>query len=137
MNREELLGFLNTMLEAERAGAKALLHMARDAQSKDVALLAKELHRDEARWCAMLTAAIRGLDGEPSAKTGDFYDKVMAIAEEGPRLAFVNRGQAWVARKLREALPAIADARLAEDLAVMLTSHEENIAKVEQSHLAG
>ena len=137
MNREELLAFLNIMLEAERAGARALLHIARDTPSKDVALLAKELHRDEARWCAMLTTAIRHLDGEPSSKTGDFYDKVMAIAEEGPRLAFVNRGQAWVARKLREALPGVADSRLAKDLAVMLASHEENIAKVEQSHLAG
>jgi nitronate monooxygenase len=84
----------------------------------------------------MLTKAIRKLEGEPSEKTGQFYEKVIAIPENGERLALVNRGQDWVVRKLREAIPRIEDAQLAGDLRVMLISHEENIAAVTRSGLA-
>jgi nitronate monooxygenase len=137
LTREELLGFLNLMLEAERAGAKALLHVSKDADRKDAAALAKTIHLDEAKWCALLTKAIRELDGTPSDKTGAFYEKVMAVPDLGERLALVNRGQEWVVRKLRDAIPRIADTRLADDLTVMLTSHEENIATVARSGLIG
>ena len=112
LSRNDLLGFLNMMLEAERAGAKALLHIARDTRDADVAALAKDIQKDEARWCAMLTMAIRNLGGDPSAKTGQFYEKVMAIAEDGARLDLVNRGQDWVVRKLSEMLPKITDPQL-------------------------
>jgi len=137
LSRDDLLDFLNAMLEAERAGAKALLHIAKDATRDDVSALAKDIHKDEARWCAMLTSAIRRLEGEPSSKTGRFYEKVMAIPEEGARLAFVNRGQDWVVRKLRETLPRIEDSRLTADLGEMLSSHEDNIARVARSGLTG
>ena len=129
----DLLEFLNTMLEAERAGAKALLHIARDTKNGDIAALAKDIHRDEARWCAMLTKAIRNLDGDPSSRTGQFYEKVMAIPEDNARLSFVNCGQEWVVRKLREALPKITDPGLSGDLSEMLSSHEDNIARVARS----
>ena len=135
--REELLAFLNQMLEAERAGARALLHVAKDTQLADIATMAGAIQKDEARWCAMLIGVIKKLDGEPSEKTGAFYDKVMALEEDKARLALVNRGQDWVVRKLREALPNIADSDLANDLSIMLTSHEENIAKVAGSGLIG
>jgi nitronate monooxygenase len=135
LNREDLLNFLNTMLEAERAGAKALLHIARDTERSGVAALAREIHRDEAKWCAMLTTAIRTLGGNPSSKTGQFYEKVMAITEDSARLDLVNRGQGWVVRKLREVLPKIGDPELSGDLAEMLSSHEDNIARVAGSDL--
>ena len=135
--REELLAFLNQMLEAERAGARALLHVAKDTQLADVTTMAGAIQKDEARWCAMLIGAIKNLDGAPSEKTGAFYDKVMALNDDKERLALVNRGQDWVVRKLREALPNIADGDLANDLSIMLASHEENIAKVAGSGLVG
>lgn len=136
-DRNELLAFLNEMLEAERAGAKALLHISKESSEKTAADLAMAVHHDEARWCAMLIAAIRRLDATPSDATGAFYEKVLAIAEPKARLAFVNRGQGWVVKKLKDAIPRIADEHLAKDLALMLTSHEENIAKVNESGLAG
>ena len=43
----------------------------------------------------------------------------MAIADTRERLAFLNRGQSWVARKLRDILPRIDD--------VPLRAHESNI----------
>src|SRR5579863_2646717 len=126
-SRDELLAFLNEMLEAERAGAKALLHISKDAHDATASALAMQVHHDEARWCAMLTAAIRLQGATPSSATGAFYAKVLAIGDEKARLAFVNRGQGWVVKKLKEAIPRIADEHLAKDLGVMLTSHEENI----------
>ena len=135
--REELLTFLNQMLEAERAGARALLHVSKDTRQADVATMAAAIQKDEARWCAMLMGAIKKLDGVSSEATGAFYDKVMALSGDKERLALVNRGQDWVVRKLREALPRIADRDLANDLSIMLTSHEENIAKVAGSGLIG
>jgi Domain of unknown function (DUF6306) len=134
---DELLVFLNLMLEAERAGARALLHVAKDTGHADIAVMAKAIQKDEAHWCAMLIGAIRKLNGAPSEKTGAFYEKVMALTDDQERLALVNRGQDWVVRKLREALPKIEDDALANDLSVMLTSHEDNIAKVARSGLIG
>jgi hypothetical protein len=135
--REELLAFLNQMLEAERAGARALMHVAKDTAQADISVLAAAIQKDEARWCAMLMGAIKRLGGAPSEKTGAFYDKVMVLTDDKERLALVNRGQDWVVRKLREALPRIEDRELSNHLSVMLTSHEENIAKVAGSGLIG
>lgn len=135
LNREALLAFLNEMLEAERAGAKALLHLSKEAKGEKAASMAKAIHHDEARWCAMLTAEIKKLDGHPSEKTGAFYEKVLAIPGEKARLAFVNRGQGWVVKKLKETIPRIKDVKLTQELNVMLVSHEENIAKVANSGL--
>jgi nitronate monooxygenase len=41
----------------------------------------------------------------PSAVTGDFLGKALAVNGRVARLQFLNRGQAWVARKISEALP--------------------------------
>ena len=43
------------------------------------------------------------------------------------RIAFLNRGQGWVVRKLREMLPRVPDDALYVDLAHMLSSHVANI----------
>ncbi len=76
----------------------------------------------------MLADQLRVLGAEPSSKVGAFYGKAMAIADLGERIAFLNRGQGWVARKLREILPRVRDNRLHKELAEMLASHEANIA---------
>ncbi len=52
----------------------------------------------------------------------------MAISDLGERIAFLNRGQGWVVRKLRELLPRVRDNSLHADLSEMLRSHEANIA---------
>ena len=55
----------------------------------------------------------------------------MAIADVPARLAFLNRGQGWVVRKLQQLLPKIGDDGLHADLTQMLRSHQENIEKVD------
>ncbi len=124
----ELHDFLNELLEAERAGARVTLESARAAHEVRFADLLRAIHRDEARWCAMLARHLEARGATPSTKVGAFYDKAMAIADLRERIVFLNRGQGWVARKLREMLPRVRDEALRADLAQMLGSHESNIA---------
>ncbi len=129
--RDELAAFLNEMLEAERAGARVTLETARTVDDVDIANLVQAIHRDEARWCAMLIGYLQALGIEPSAKTGAFYGKAMAIEALPERLDFLNRGQGWVVKKLREILPRIRDDRMHADFREMLDSHIANIALAE------
>jgi Domain of unknown function (DUF6306) len=126
--KAELTTFLNELLEAERAGARVTLESARRAGYGPVAELMRSIQRDEARWCAMLADYIRTLGEVPTPKVGAFYGRAMAIADLGERTIFLNRGQAWVVRKLREMLPRVRGDRLHADLSEMLRSHEANIA---------
>jgi len=52
----------------------------------------------------------------------------MAIESLDERLPFVDRGQQWVIRKLREYLPGCDDPLLRSELEQMLRIHEENSA---------
>lgn len=135
MTREEVLAFLNLMLESERAGARVLTVLPRQASKPDLAAGLAAVGRDEARYCAMLTRHIERLSGEPSRTTGPFFDKVMALPDLDAQLTLLNRGQGWVAKKIREALPKIRDDALHADLKEMLETHERNIARCEE--LAG
>ena len=73
------------------------------------------------------------LDGVPSPHVGAFYDMAMAIADLPDRLSLLNKGQEWVAGKLREMLPKVKDEALYGKLNEMLTAHERNIEKVARS----
>ncbi|MOA49840.1 hypothetical protein D3C78_1727750 [compost metagenome] len=52
----------------------------------------------------------------------------MAIESLEERLLFVDKGQQWVIRKLREYLPGCDDALIRGELEQMLRIHEENSA---------
>ena len=136
--REELLTSLNELLEAERAGARVALMTVREIEDPALKILVTGIHRDEARWCGVLTGAILSLKGMPSAQTGTFYEKAMVIADLSQRLAFLNKGQAWVVRKLSALLPKIRSERIHADITAMLASHEKNIECVASHfHLLG
>ena len=57
----------------------------------------------------------------------------MAIDALPERIAFLNRGQGWVVRKLKEMLPKVRDDALHRDLADMLRSHEINIERASEA----
>lgn len=128
---DELLAALNELLEAERAGARVALGTARAAVDPRLRDLMTVVRRDEARWCAMLSEQVKRLGGTASRRCGAFYGKAIAIADPIERLAFLNRGQAWVVRKLQALLPRVRDDTLHAALADMLRSHVENIAHAE------
>ncbi|MGN6517149.1 MAG: nitronate monooxygenase [Rhizomicrobium sp.] len=127
--REELIAFCNELLEAERAGARITARSAVEAKDAATRDLLRDIQKDEARWCAMMLKWIAHLDGTPSSKVGAFYEKCLAFTDLKERIAFINRGQGWVVKKLREMLPKVRDDRMHADFKAMLESHEENIRR--------
>jgi Domain of unknown function (DUF6306) len=124
----ELVAFLTELLEAERAGARVALESGRTVGSGRMAQLLETIQHDEMRWCAMLAHWLKALDAVLSDKVGAFHEKAMAIADLDARIVFLNRGQGWVVRRLRDMLPRVRDDGLRKDLADMLQAHEANIA---------
>ncbi|MFZ1413158.1 MAG: DUF6306 domain-containing protein [Defluviicoccus sp.] len=132
LGRDDLLALLNELLEAERAGAKVARTMTADAGGGPAEGTLKVLAMDEAHFCAMLAEHIKRLEAVPSQRTGAFREKVFALEGMDDRLRLLNRGQGWVVRKLKEALPRINDEALHSDLANMLSVHETNIRKCDE-----
>lgn len=127
MTHDEYVQLLNTLLEAERAGAKALAaYLEEDSPYKD---LLGPVQRDEATNCAVLIRLLREAGAEPSGRTGAFYEKALEKKDWRERLAFLNKGQAWVQRKLEESLPHLPAGK--EALKEMRDSHAANIAACE------
>jgi len=136
-SRVEVLDALNELLEAERAGARVAMETARDIPPSALATLVQDIHKDEVRWCSMLMRTIKALQGTPSSATGAFWGKAMAIPDLEQRLSFLNRGQAWVVRRLKVLIPTIEDAEVRADLAAMLEAHHKNIERVDARTLGG
>lgn len=136
IGRDELIGELNTLLEAERAGARVGAALEKEAAS-DFEPLARLIHADEIKWSRALFEAVRALGAVPSDRVGDFYERAMAIDDFRARLAFVNRGQGWVVRKLRELAPRVEDASLRSTLQAMLDAHVVNIEAANQALESG
>lgn len=130
--RDEILAALNELLEAERAGARVALAGSRAAGGAPYGELMLAVRADEARWCAMLSRHIKRLGGTPSRTTGAFHGKAMAIPDLLDRLAFLNRGQAWVVRKLEALTPRVRDDALHGDLREMLAGHHDNIGRADR-----
>ena len=134
VSRDELLAALNELLEAERAGARVAMETGRDIPPSPLATLVQDIHRDEVRWCSMLMRSIKSMEGNSSSATGTFWGKAMAIPDLEQRLSFLNRGQAWVVRRLEALIPRVEDAQVRADLANMLEAHRSNIERVDARH---
>ena len=131
--RDELVTELNVLLEAERAGARVGASLLAEAKGGGFEGLARVIHDDEVHWSRALFEALRELGAEPSDKVGDFYERAMAIEGFEARLAFTNRGQGWVVRKLRELIPRVDEPHLHDTLKAMLDAHVVNIDAANQA----
>jgi nitronate monooxygenase len=128
MERSELGSLLNALLEAERAGAKLLsAYLDELLPDSDAWAELRVIQQDEARNCAVLIHLLLEAEVEPSAATGEFYRTGLAIRDWRERLEFLNRGQAWVARRIAAALPQVAGAAWKSSLKAMHDSHLFNI----------
>ena len=128
MPDEEVVALLNSLLEAERAGAKVLAAFLDEYERETPAWRQlASVQRDEARNCSILMELIARLHGLPSGATGEFLGKALAVSGKAARLEFLNRGQAWVARKIAEALPRLRRDDIRNALAAMRESHLFNI----------
>lgn len=128
MTAQELVDLLNTLLEAERAGAKVLAAFLDDYEPSTPAWrLLAAVQRDEAANCAILIDLIQNINGTPSRETGDFLSKALAVKGKVARLQFLNRGQKSVARRIGDALPRLRPGPVRSALLSMRDCHLRNI----------
>ena len=119
------------MLEAERAGAKALVSFMDDwpRHGEEWAALRK-VQADEAHNCAMVGEMLKRSGATYSHATGEFYDKAVAVQGPRARLEFLIKGLRWAVRKFEEARPGLP-AEAKEAFARMRDSHLRSIASCE------
>jgi hypothetical protein len=133
----EVVEFLNTLGEAERAGGRVLHDLEQEASSLELKELLRKTGHDEGYWAGQIGAHIRRLGGEPSNRTGDFIDKVRALNDLKRKIELLNRGQRWVIRKIEERLPGLSDPHLKAFLVVMAKGHHVNIQAVDEALKSG
>jgi hypothetical protein len=119
-----LLDFYNMLLEAERAGVTVLSEM--NKQVEDQRFLEKFL-RDEGVNCRILVSLIHDLNAKPSDKTGAFVDKIRALDNLDEKIQLLIRGQAWVARKIREFQSHLPTGSAYLFMDAIRVQHEENV----------
>jgi len=120
------------MLEAERAGAKALVVFMDDfPRNGESWKILRQIQADEAHNCALIGKLIEKSGTPYSHATGKFYDKALALKDARERVSFLVRGLRWAVKKFEEALP-----RLDEDSRNVFTrmrdSHLRSIAACEK-----
>jgi len=124
--------FLNGMLEAERAGAKALVVFMEDHPRQSEAWkVLRAIQNDEAHNCALIGKLLEKSGTPYSHATGEFYDKAVAVQGPRARLAYLVRGLKWAVKRFEEAAPALhPEAR--DVIAKMRESHLRSIAACER-----
>jgi nitronate monooxygenase len=124
--------FLNRMLEAERAGARALVVFlgSYERNSPEWKVL-RRVHDDEAHNCALIGEQIKKLGKDYSHATGEFYDKAIAINGQRERVAFLVRGLKWAIREFDQALPGIPDAEIKQLFQQMRERHLRSVQACE------
>ena len=126
------LDFLNEMLEAERAGAKALVvYMDDFARNGEAWKTLRQIQADEAHNCALIGQLLKAAGIPYSHATGKFYDKAVAVKGQRQRIEFLVRGLKWAVKKFEQALPQLGpEAR--EVFVKMRDSHLRSIAACER-----
>ena len=93
------------MLEAERAGAKALVVYMEDfARNGEAWKMLRQIQADEAHNCALIGKLIEKSGGAYSHATGKFYDKAVAVKGPKQRLEYLVRGLKWAVKRFEGSL---------------------------------
>jgi hypothetical protein len=120
------------MLEAERAGAKALVVFMRDwPRHGDAWRVLRKVHEDEAHNCALIGEQLKRRGRGYSHDTGAFFEKAVAVKGGPERIAFLVRGLKWAVREFEQALPRIGDAAVREMFEQMRVRHLRSIEACE------
>lgn len=130
MTEAELNDFLNRMLEAERAGAKALVVFMDDwpRHGPEWATLRK-IHEDEAHNCSLIGAELKRRGRDYSHATGEFYDKAVAVSGARPRIEFLMKGLRWAIREFEQALPRMSDPSVKQLFEGMRERHARSVQR--------
>ena len=132
MTDGELVEFLNRMLEAERAGARALVVFMDDwpRHGPEWQTLRK-VHEDEAHNCALIGEQLKRRGRDYSHATGEFYGKAVAVKDARERIGFLVRGLRWAIREFEQALPHIDDSAVKQLFQGMRERHLRSAAACE------
>ena len=119
------------MLEAERAGAKALVvFMDEHARNGEAWKVLRNVQADEAHNCALIGKLIEKTGAPYSHATGEFYDKAVAVKGRRERIEFLVRGLQWAVKRFEQALPNL-DPEARAVFTKMRDSHLRSIAACE------
>jgi nitronate monooxygenase len=132
MSDAELVDFLNRMLEAERAGARALVVFLDDwpRHGPEWQTLRK-VHDDEAHNCALIGEQLKRRGRDYSHATGEFYRKAIAVKGARERIGFLVKGLRWAIREFEQALPRIGDPAVKQLFQGMRERHLRSAAACE------
>jgi nitronate monooxygenase len=120
------------MLEAERAGAKALVvYMDDFPRNSQAWKILRQIQADEAHNCALIGKLLEKSGTPYSHATGKFYDKAVAVKGRRERIDFLVRGLKWAVKKFEQALPAL-DPEARDVFTKMRDSHLRTIAACER-----
>src|SRR6266850_4866459 len=132
LTETELDDFLNRMLEAERAGAKALVVLLDDfPRNSETWKVLRRVHEDEAHNCGLIGEQLKKRGRDYSHATGEFYDKAVAVKGGRERIAFLVKGLRWAIREFEQALPRIGDTQVRDLFQGMRERHQRSCAACE------
>jgi hypothetical protein len=124
---EKLEALLNQLLESERAGHALLEAMTKEAADPEMQSLFANFTDIEISDVSVLEGLIRLHGGIPSTKIGDFVKKVLSVDNLHDQINLLSRGQAWVARKVEQALALNPPPEVAAFLKEMANRHRHNM----------
>jgi hypothetical protein len=123
----KLEALLNQLLESERAGHALLEAMAQETADPEMKSLFANFTDIEVSDVSVLEGLIRLHGGTPSTQTGNFAEKVLNIDSLHEQINLLSRGQAWVARKVEQALTLNPPPDVAAFLKEMANRHRHNM----------
>ncbi len=124
------------MLEAERAGAKALVvYMDSHARDTEGWKVLRRVQSDEARNCALIGKLLDRSGTPHSHATGEFYEKAIAITNKTDQIKFLVKGLRWAVRRFEAELPKL-EPEPRDAFAKMRDSHLRSIAACESVALS-
>lgn len=119
------------MLEAERAGAKALVVFMGDfSRGSDEWRTLRKIHDDEAHNCALIGEQLKKAGASYSHATGPFFQKAISIENNKQRIEFLVKGLEWAVREFETELPKL-DSEAQQLFIRMRDSHLRSIAACE------
>jgi nitronate monooxygenase len=130
--KEEVDAFLNRMLEAERAGAKALVVFLDDwPRNGPEWKTLRKIHEDEAHNCSLIGEQLKKRGRDYSHATGEFFQKAISVKDKKARIAFLVKGLRWAIREFDTALPKLQDSAVRDLFQGMRERHARSVAACE------
>lgn len=120
------------MLEAERAGARALvIYMDDFPRNSEPWKLLRRVQADEAQNCVRIGELLKRAGSDYSHATGEFYAKAIAVKGKRARIEFLAKGLRWAVKRFEESLPRL-DPEVRDVFTKMRDSHLRSIAACER-----